>query len=66
MARLRFRISMSLDGFTAGPEQSTHYPLGSGGEQLHRWAFRRQSGGRPTGSFCDKQAQLYQSVRRPW
>jgi dihydrofolate reductase len=36
---LRFRISMSLDGFTAGPEQSVKNPLGIGGEQLHEWVF---------------------------
>lgn len=35
--RLRFRISMSLDGFTAGPGQSVEQPLGTGGEGLHDW-----------------------------
>jgi dihydrofolate reductase len=30
---------MSLDGFTAGPEQSTDNPLGLGGERLHEWVF---------------------------
>jgi dihydrofolate reductase len=30
---------MSLDGFTAGPEQSTENPLGIGGERLHQWAL---------------------------
>src|SRR5215210_41527 len=39
MPRLRFRISMSLDGFTAGPEQSTDNPLGIGGKRLHEWVF---------------------------
>ena len=37
MPRLRFRISMSLDGFVAGPEQSVENPLGIGGEGLHEW-----------------------------
>jgi dihydrofolate reductase len=37
--KLRFRISMSLDGYTAGPRQSTDNPLGEGGEQLHEWAL---------------------------
>ena len=37
MQKLRFRISMSLDGFTAGPEQSRKDPLGIGGEGLHEW-----------------------------
>jgi dihydrofolate reductase len=39
MAKLRFRISLSLDGFVAGPEQSTENPLGIGGEGLHQWAI---------------------------
>jgi dihydrofolate reductase len=39
MGRLILDISMSLDGFVAGPEQSAEQPLGAGGEQLHEWAF---------------------------
>ncbi len=37
MSKLRFRISMSLDGFVAGPDQSLENPLGIGGENLHEW-----------------------------
>src|SRR6266852_3906704 len=33
------RISMSLDGFIAGPCQSVDNPLGIGGMRLHEWAF---------------------------
>lgn len=39
MSRLRFRISMSLDGFVTGPNQSVDNPLGIGGMRLHDWAF---------------------------
>lgn len=39
MTKLRFRISSSLDGYTAGPEQSRENPLGIGGTRLHEWAF---------------------------
>ena len=39
MSRLRLRISMSLDGFVAGPNQSVDNPLGIGGMRLHDWAF---------------------------
>ena len=39
MSRLRFRISMSLDGFVAGPDQSVENPLGVGGEGLHEWVL---------------------------
>jgi dihydrofolate reductase len=37
MARLTFEISMSLDGFIAGPNPTLEQPLGEGGEQLHEW-----------------------------
>ena len=39
MSRLRFKISMSLDGFVAGPRQSVDNPLGMGGMRLHEWVF---------------------------
>jgi dihydrofolate reductase len=39
MSKLRFKISMSLDGFVAGPSQSVENPLGIGGMRLHEWAF---------------------------
>ena len=49
MGKFRFQISMSLDGFVAGPNQSEENPLGLGGEDLHEWvvkleAWRRQHG----------------------
>jgi dihydrofolate reductase len=40
MSKLRFRISMSLDGFVAGPDQSVDNPLGIGGEGLHDWVVQ--------------------------
>ncbi|MFI5372367.1 MAG: dihydrofolate reductase family protein [Candidatus Eisenbacteria bacterium] len=39
MSRLRFQISMSLDGFVAGPHQSVDDPIGVGGLRLHEWVF---------------------------
>ena len=39
MSKLRCHISISLDGFVAGPSQSEENPLGKGGERLHDWAF---------------------------
>src|SRR5919106_658377 len=49
VGKFRFQISMSLDGFVAGPNQSEDNPLGLGGEDLHEWvvkleAWRRQHG----------------------
>jgi dihydrofolate reductase len=40
VSKLRFKISMSLDGFVAGPSQSVENPLGIGGRRLHEWAFQ--------------------------
>jgi dihydrofolate reductase len=36
---VKFSVSVSLDGFLAGPDQSLENPLGVGGEDLHRWMF---------------------------
>jgi len=49
MSKLRFRISISLDGFVAGPNQSLQEPLGVGGEQLHEWVFPLEAWRRPHG-----------------
>jgi dihydrofolate reductase len=43
MARVTFDISMSVDGFVAGPNQTLEQPLGEGGEQLHEWAVAAAS-----------------------
>jgi dihydrofolate reductase len=40
MAKLRVDISMSVDGFIAGPNPSEEEPLGKGGTQLHEWAIK--------------------------
>ena len=40
MPKLRVHnLSISLDGFAAGPDQSVEAPLGVGGEALHDWVF---------------------------
>ncbi len=39
MAQVRLDISMSLDGFVAGPDPTLEEPLGVGGERLHEWVF---------------------------
>jgi dihydrofolate reductase len=49
MGKLRVNITMSLDGYVAGPDQSETNPLGIGGMQLHQWlvpleAFRESHG----------------------
>jgi dihydrofolate reductase len=45
MPKLRVHnISMSLDGYAAGPDQSIDHPLGVGGERLHEWVFATRYG----------------------
>jgi dihydrofolate reductase len=49
MSKVRAHISVSLDGYVAGPNQSMEEPLGKGGERLHEWvialkAWREASG----------------------
>jgi len=39
VSRLRFGISLSLDGYVAGPGQSVKNPIGVGGMRLHEWVF---------------------------
>jgi dihydrofolate reductase len=39
MGIVRFQVSVSVDGYMAGPDQSLEEPLGVGGEDLHRWMF---------------------------
>ena len=37
MSKLRLNVTISLDGYVAGPNQSEEEPLGVGGEHLHDW-----------------------------
>src|SRR4051812_6892978 len=49
MSGLGFQISVSLDGFAAGPNQSEEHPLGEGGIELHEWVFELEAWRRPHG-----------------
>ena len=49
MGIVKCQVSISLDGFVAGPNQSLENPIGEGGLRLHEWVFptaswRRQEG----------------------
>ena len=67
MSKLRLKISMSLDGFVAGPDQSIENPLGVGGESLHEWAFPlaafREPHGMEGGEVNESSAVLEESLR---
>jgi dihydrofolate reductase len=64
--RVRFKISMSLDGFVAGPGQSVDNPLGIGGMRLHEWVFPlavwRSMVGLEGGEVNDSTAVVEESV----
>src|SRR4030095_2990894 len=69
MTKLRLNITMSLDGYVAGPNQSVTNPLGEGGEQLHEWAFATRTfravhgmEGGATGPGDDVAAEYFQNV----
>ena len=66
MAKLRLRISMSLDGFVAGANQSVKEPLGVGGELLHEWvtslATWRRAHGMEGGDVNDSTRVLEQEI----
>ncbi|MGV1049303.1 MAG: dihydrofolate reductase family protein [Solirubrobacterales bacterium] len=43
MAKVKAQISISLDGYVAGPDQGEQNPLGEGGMDLHEWVFKLAS-----------------------
>ena len=68
MSKLIFEISMSLDGYVAGPDASDEEALGVGGEDLHEWAFAtrswRESHGRDGGEEGPESDLLQESIDR--
>lgn len=64
--RLRLKISMSLDGFVAGPNQSVDNPLGIGGMRLHEWVVPltawRSMHGMPGGEVNESSAVVEEST----
>ena len=47
MSKVVLDVSMSLDGFTAGPNVREAEPMGDGGERLHGWYRGQGYCGRP-------------------
>lgn len=52
MGKIFADISMSLDGFIAGPNPTLKEPLGHGGEQLHEWVLKVASWRSPHGKIA--------------
>ena len=55
MSKVRAHISISLDGYVAGPNQTQEEPLGEGGEQLHEWMFGLRAWREPHGEEGGKE-----------
>jgi dihydrofolate reductase len=66
VSRLRCQISVSLDGFVAGPNPSEEHPLGEGGERLHEWVVRlaawRETHGREGGETNASSAVIEEAL----
>ena len=43
MGTIRFNVTMSLDGYVAGPNQGEQDPLGVGGMDLHKWLIELEA-----------------------
>ena len=69
MSKLRLTMSMSLDGYVAGPNQGLDNPVGEDGMQVFAWFFptrtfkamNGESGGE-TGLDDDRAAALFENV----
>jgi dihydrofolate reductase len=69
MGKLRFNITMTLDGYVAGPRQSVENPLGEGGLRIHDWAVKLKSfreihgeSGGETGTNDDVLREAFENV----
>ncbi|MFJ8671115.1 dihydrofolate reductase family protein [Streptomyces sp. NPDC093589] len=68
MAQVFAEISMSLDGYIAGPDDGVDNPLGDHGERLHEWVYGLASWRAPhglTGGEQNRDAEVvHESVER--
>jgi dihydrofolate reductase len=67
MGKVVAEITVSLDGFAAGPNPTLEEPLGQGGDKLHEWAYPlksfREPHGLPGGETGPDDELLAESVR---
>jgi dihydrofolate reductase len=68
MGKVFAEISMSLDGFIAGPKPTLKEPLGQGGEQLHEWVVKlatwRKSHGKSGGEVNSDSDVIEETLAR--
>ncbi|WP_096435885.1 dihydrofolate reductase family protein [Alteribacter populi] len=61
MGKVCLDISMSLDGFIAGPNDGPKNPLGDDGERIHKWVYELESWRKHhglTGGKANKDAEI--------
>lgn len=49
MSKTKAQITISLDNFMAGPNDSPDNPIGDGGERLHQWVYDLEAWRKPHG-----------------
>lgn len=57
MSIVKADITISLDGYLAGPNDGPEFPLGEGGERLHQWVYELESWREHHGMSGGKQNQ---------
>jgi len=66
VSKVKCQISVSADGYVAGPNQSEDNPLGEGGEALHEWVVKlaawKESHGREGGEVNASSAIFEEAV----
>ncbi|WP_369169012.1 dihydrofolate reductase family protein [Streptomyces sp. R28] len=69
MTEVIAQLSMSLDGYIAGPDSGREHPLGIGGERLHQWVYGlrswRREQGIEGGAHGPEDDLLADWIRRP-
>ncbi len=58
MEQVIVHVSMSLDGFVAGPNVGVERPMGEGGERLHDWLFADPPDSRDTEVAAEMEAEI--------
>jgi dihydrofolate reductase len=66
MSALIFDISMSLDGYFTGADQTAADPLGKNGLTLHDWNFGDDTEGRAIGTAAAERYKAYIAGRRTY
>ena len=60
MGSVIVEMSMSLDGYIAGPNDTDANPLGDGGQRLHQWMF---AGGEPGAGLAGAGREVFDELR---